>query len=121
MVQHIFIACALSSMKKISLQKKRLCFPYRSKTEKPHRTGILGWEKTKVLAYNYVGWNMRRPLFKDAKVRRAMGHVFPRQRLIDEVYSNLGKPINSNVHPDTPYANLNLPEISFDLQKQLIY
>ena len=79
------------------------------------RKGELGWEKVKQQSYSYLGWNMRRPLFSDKRVRQALSHAFNRDRIINDVYIGLGKPINTNVHPDTPYANLGLKGYPYDL------
>ncbi len=85
--------------------------------ERPHpgRRGELGWERCKSLSYSYIGWNMRRPLFADRRVRQAMSHAFPRQRLLKDVYHGLGSPLDTNVHPDSDYANTGLPAYRFDL------
>jgi len=81
------------------------------------RTGELGWEQFKRQAYSYIGWNMRRALFRDKRVRQAMTYAFPQERIIDEVYMGLGEPQHTNVHPDTPYANLDLDPYGYSLAK----
>jgi ABC-type transport system substrate-binding protein len=82
---------------------------------KAGRSGDLGWEKVLDKSYSYIGWNMRNPIFADVKVRQAMSHAFPQQRLIDEVYHGLGRPQRGPVHPDSPYFDANLPYFAFDL------
>ena len=84
---------------------------------KAGRTGELGWELTKRFAFSYIGWNNRRPLFTDAKVRRAMSHAFPKERLIQDVFMGLGEPILSDVHPDNEAYNRTLQPYAFDLAR----
>jgi peptide/nickel transport system substrate-binding protein len=88
-------------------------------TADPHagRAGELGWEKVRSSSYSYIGWNMRDPLFADARVRQALSCAFPQQRLIDEVYHGLGRPQRGPVHPDSPYFDPNLPYFAFDLER----
>ena len=82
---------------------------------KAGRTGELGWERVKAHGFSYLGWNMRRPFFSDRRVRQAMTHAFPKQRIIDEVLFGLGESIWSDVHPDNQHCNKNLKPYDFDL------
>ncbi len=86
---------------------------------KPHagRSGELGWEKTKRFAFSYIGWNCRRPLFSDQRVRQAMSYAFPKERLIRDVFMGLGTPILSDVHPDNANYNHALKPYTFDPAK----
>lgn len=81
---------------------------------KAGRAGPLAWEKVQVRAYDYVGWNLRSRLFADVRVRQAMGHAFPRQRLIDDVFQGLGRPCHSNVHDLLPYHDPTVPRFEYD-------
>lgn len=81
------------------------------------RKGELGWERYKRMAFTYLGWNMRRPPFDDRRVRQAMSHAFPKERILQEVYFGLGIPILSDVHPDSQYCNRDLKPYAFDLAK----
>lgn len=40
-------------------------------------------------AYNWIGWNQARPFFKDAQVRRALGHLVPYAALEKGIYLDL--------------------------------
>ncbi len=84
---------------------------------KAGRAGDFAWEKVKLMSFSYIGWNMRTALFKDRRVRQAMSHAFPKDRLIKEVYHGLGMPILSDVHPDSEYYNRDLKPYEFDLAK----
>ena len=82
---------------------------------KAGREGELAWERFKSMSFSYLGWNIRRSLFKDRRVRQAMTHAFPKQRIIDEVLFGLGQSMWSDVHPDSQYCNKDLKPYDFDL------
>ncbi|HYE06410.1 MAG TPA: ABC transporter substrate-binding protein [Planctomycetota bacterium] len=83
------------------------------------RAGPLGWERIAGIegrgVYQYFVWNQVRPLFADKRVRRALAHAFPKQRIIAEVYHGLGSPQISTISPGHPYQNKDLVDIPFDL------
>jgi peptide/nickel transport system substrate-binding protein len=82
--------------------------------EKSGRSGELGWERFKDNAYTYIGWNLRRPMLADKRVRQAMSMAMPKQRLINEVWFGLGRPQIGPVHLDNPYFNRELKDFAFD-------
>ncbi len=81
---------------------------------KAGRGGAFGWERVRGTSYNYIGWNMRRPIFADKQVRQSLALAFPKQRIIDEVFLGLGRPHYGPVHPDSPYYSPDLPHFDFD-------
>ncbi len=81
---------------------------------KAGRTGELGWERVKGLVFSYLGWNMRRPLFADKRVRQAMSLAFPKERIIRDVFMGLGLPANGSIHPDSQYCNKDLIPWAYD-------
>jgi len=52
--------------------------------------------------YRYVGWNSRKAMFSNAKVRRALTMLIDRQRIIDDIYRGYALPLNGPSHPDSP-------------------
>ena len=84
---------------------------------KAGRTGELAWERVKRLQYSYLGWNLRRPPFNDKRVRQAMSHALPKERIIKDVFFGLGVPVLSDVAPGTQYANADLKPYAFDLER----
>lgn len=78
------------------------------------RGGELGWERVKGMSFRYLGWNMRRPLFADQRVRQAMSLALPKERIIREVFFGLGTPVLSDVLPDSEYGNRDLVPYPFD-------
>jgi peptide/nickel transport system substrate-binding protein len=55
---------------------------YRSTQE--GRSGYTG-------SYNYIAWNMRKPMFSDKRVRQALTMLLPRQLIVDEIFYGLGR------------------------------
>jgi len=41
--------------------------------------------------YTYIAWNMRRPMFKDKRVRQAMTMLLDRKQILDTIFYGLGK------------------------------
>jgi peptide/nickel transport system substrate-binding protein len=41
--------------------------------------------------YSFIGWNLRRPYFKDKKVRRALTHLINRKAILETISFGLGK------------------------------
>jgi len=53
------------------------------------------WER---FGYYYVGWNFRHPALRERAVRRAFAHLFPKDRVIRDVYFGLAIPHDGPVH-----------------------
>ncbi len=55
-------------------------------------------------SYTYLGFNLRRPLFQDVRVRRALAHALNKQELVDGVLLGLGTAATGPYKPGTwPY------------------
>jgi peptide/nickel transport system substrate-binding protein len=52
-----------------------------------------------VLSYQYMGYNLKGPLFADVRVRRALTHAIDRQAIVDQVYFGQGMVIHSHGIP----------------------
>lgn len=68
-------------------------------------------------AYNFIAWNMRKPLFADRQVRLALTHCVNRGKIISEVFLNLGTPITGNFVPHSLYYDNSIKPWSFDIEK----
>ena len=64
--------------------------------------------------YTYIGWNQKRKIFQDARVRRALGYFVDKQSLIDKVLYGLGVAVESPIFIERPEYNRELPEHVFD-------
>ncbi|MFA7693856.1 MAG: hypothetical protein GX117_12160 [Candidatus Hydrogenedentes bacterium] len=56
-------------------------------------------------AYNYIGWNLRKPLFEDRKTRRALALLLDRELIRDTIYYGQAVIISGNFMPGTPEHN----------------
>jgi ABC-type transport system substrate-binding protein len=68
-------------------------------------------------AYRYLGYNLRRELFKDAKVRWAISHAVPVDEIIDKVYFGLAERVTGPFLPSSMACDKTLVPIPFDLDK----
>jgi peptide/nickel transport system substrate-binding protein len=69
------------------------------------------------LVYNYIGWNTRRPLFADKRVRHALSHLVDRDALIKQVRRGLGEITNSPVYRGLPEYDESIKGIPYDPAK----
>ncbi|MFQ5746833.1 MAG: ABC transporter substrate-binding protein [Gemmatimonadota bacterium] len=63
--------------------------------------------------FSYIGWNGRRPLFSDARVRRALTMAIDRQAILESVLEGFGRPAVGMIPPWHPYAP-DLEPLPFD-------
>lgn len=75
-----------------------------------------GFNKYRYLnfGYSYLGYNLRKPLFQDVRVRRAIAHAIDKQELIDGVLLGLGKAATGPYKPDTWVYNPKVKSYAFD-------
>ena len=64
------------------------------------KDGYLKKIKFPQLAYNYLGFNLTNPIFKDAGTRVALSHLVNRERLVKDVYHGLARPVSGPFFPD---------------------
>jgi peptide/nickel transport system substrate-binding protein len=68
-----------------------------------------------VPAYNYIGWNMRRPPFDDRRVRLAMTHLVDRERYLKTIFRGLGRVTTGTFYIFSPYYNNDVEPWPYDL------
>lgn len=68
-------------------------------------------------AYRYIGYNFKHEFFKERKVRQALSHAVPVQKIIDDVYKGLARRTTGPTLLGSSSYDSSLPEISFDLEK----
>jgi len=64
--------------------------------------------------YFYIGWNLRRPLFADRRVRQAMTLLTDRERILRDVYRGLGRLVTGPFFIDSPGYDSSLEPYPFD-------
>jgi peptide/nickel transport system substrate-binding protein len=52
--------------------------------------------------YRYAGWNARKPLFKDQRVRQALTMLMDRERICEDIMRDYAIPLNGPVHIENP-------------------
>jgi peptide/nickel transport system substrate-binding protein len=70
-------------------------------------------------SYVYLGYNLRRPLFQDKRVRQALTHAINRQELVDGVLLGLGQVATGPYKPGTWPHNPNVRDYPYDPQRAL--
>ena len=53
-------------------------------------------------AYSYIGWNLRKPLFRDRETRLALAKMMDREMIRDKIYYGQAQIINGNFMPGSP-------------------
>jgi peptide/nickel transport system substrate-binding protein len=68
-------------------------------------------------AYRYIGYNEKRELFKDKRVRWALAHAIPVDQIIEVVFKRLAvRTTGPSLRGSSAYDS-SIPEIPFDLDK----
>ena len=65
-------------------------------------------------AYSYIGYNLRRPLFKDVRVRRALGMAVDVNAIIKYVLAGEGKRATGPYYSNTPYSDPHVTPLPYD-------
>lgn len=63
--------------------------------------------------FTYLGWNNERPMFSDARVRRALAMAINREQMVQALAQGYGKPSGSVVPLISPLAP-NVPPLPYD-------
>jgi peptide/nickel transport system substrate-binding protein len=66
--------------------------------------------------YSYLGYNLRRPLFQDKRVRQALSYAIDKQEIIDGVLLGYGVVATGPYKPDTWVYNPNVKRYPYDPQ-----
>lgn len=69
--------------------------------------------------YSYIGYNTRRPLFQDARMRRALGMAIDVDSVIKYVLSGEGKRSTGPFYSNTPFNDPSLQPLRYDPQAAL--
>jgi microcin C transport system substrate-binding protein len=81
-----------------------------------------GWiQKRKVYTHRPIGvsgiaFNIRKPPFNDIRVRKAISHLYNREKIMDKLFFNEYEYLDT-FYPNSPYQNPDNPKIRFDPEK----
>ncbi len=78
--------------------------------------GLKGYKKviTPGNSYTYIGWNLRNPLFKDKKVRKALTEAINRKKIIKTVLSGYGEVSTGPIVPSNWAYDENLKPLPYN-------
>jgi peptide/nickel transport system substrate-binding protein len=67
--------------------------------------------------YTYIGWNQKKKIFQDARVRRALSYFVDKRNLVDKILHGLGLTVESPIFIQREEYNRNLETYTFDPEK----
>jgi peptide/nickel transport system substrate-binding protein len=65
-------------------------------------------------SYGYLGFNLKRPLFQDQRVRQAMAYAIDKEEIVEGVLLGLGRTANGPFKPDMWANNQNVAPYPYD-------
>ena len=66
--------------------------------------------------YTYIGWNMRKPLFSDRRVRQAMTMLVDRDMILKKILFGLGTVVTGPFYINSPEYNTDVKPYPYDPQ-----
>jgi peptide/nickel transport system substrate-binding protein len=89
---------------------------HRAKLEKNPNVRL---EETELNSLIYLGFNCNKPLFNDARVRRALAHAINKNEIVNIALGGIGKPAFAPLPPTLPGfdASLKQFELGYDAKK----
>jgi peptide/nickel transport system substrate-binding protein len=77
---------------------------YARQTESPAFNRRFNKYRYPAFAYTYLGYNLRKPMFQDRRVRQAISYAIDKQEIVDGVLLGLGQPATGPYKPGSwPY------------------
>ncbi|NLJ28868.1 peptide-binding protein [Desulforhabdus amnigena] len=65
-------------------------------------------------SYSYIGWNLRKPLFADRKVRQAMTLLVNRETILKRILFGLGTVVTGTFYVNSPEYDQNIKPYPYD-------
>jgi len=79
-----------------------------------HHIEKLKVENSREFGAMAIAWNLRRPLFQDVRVRKALSHLMPKQRWIRDLFFNQYIPASGIVGTRSIYHSAANPPVDYD-------
>jgi peptide/nickel transport system substrate-binding protein len=67
--------------------------------------------------YTYIGWNQKKPIFQDVRIRRALSHLVDKRNIVDKILHGFGVPVESPIFIERPEYNRDLQPYPFDPER----
>jgi peptide/nickel transport system substrate-binding protein len=64
--------------------------------------------------FNFIGWNCRRPIFSDKRVRRAMTMLVPRELILQKILFGLGAVVTGPFYINSPDYDKSIKPFPYD-------
>jgi peptide/nickel transport system substrate-binding protein len=64
--------------------------------------------------YSYIGWNMRKPLFQDKRVRKAMTMLMERKLILEKILFGLGTIVTGPFYVNSPDYDRSIQQYPYD-------
>ncbi len=90
---------------------------YKTQTETPAFRRRFNKYRYLAFGYTYLGYNLRRPMFQDKRVRQALSYAINKQEIVDGVLLGLGEVATGPYKPDTWVYNPNVKRYPYDPAK----
>ena len=90
---------------------------YQTQTDTPGFRRQFNKYEYLAFSYTYLGYNLRRPIFQDRRVRQALSYAINKQELIDGVLLGLGQAATGPFKPDTWVYNSDVPRYPYDPER----
>jgi peptide/nickel transport system substrate-binding protein len=90
---------------------------YRTQTETVGFKRRFNKYKYLAFSYTYLGYNLRRPIFQDKRVRQALSYAINKEEIIEGVLLGLGEVATGPYKPDTWVYNPDVQRYPYDPDK----
>lgn len=68
-------------------------------------------------SYSWIGWNLRKPVFADRRVRRALTMLVDRQSFVDNIWYGLGTVVSGNFFVESPEYDKSIQPWPYDPER----
>lgn len=87
---------------------------WRRERANPALTRVLDFHQFHMFGYNFIGWNNRRPLLANKRIRHALSMCVPTESIIRDLYHGTARAVTGPFTPEEYAFNPAVPPIRFD-------